>query len=103
MAAGPGTHAAAEAYGTRAATSALTSGIASIVLLVLFFTPWFGAYLCYASIALGAFGVVVGIGALRRRQPKRLAVTGLVLGSISAVVGIGLIVFALVFGGAIQM
>lgn len=99
----PDTHASAEAYDTRAATSALTSGIASIVLLVLFFTPWFGAYLCYASIALGVLSIVAGTIALKRHQPKGLAVTGLVLGAISAVAGIGLVLFALVFVGAIQI
>lgn len=93
----------ADAFDTKAATSALTAGIASIILMILFFTPWFGEYIFYAGIVMGLVSVVVGIFALTKKQPKRLAVTGIVLGAISALFGIGLLLFALIFVGAIPL
>lgn len=93
----------ADRFDTKAATSALTAGIVSIILLILFFTPWFGEYIFYASIVIGLVSVVIGIIALTKKQPKKLAVTGIVLGAISALFGIGLLLFALMFVGAISI
>lgn len=91
------------AYDTRAATSSLSAGIVSVILVILFFTPWFGEFMIYGAIVAGILGVVFGIIALKKRQPKGLAVTGLILGALTAVFGIGLIIFALIFIGAIPV
>lgn len=83
------------------AKTALSSGIASLILLILFFTPWFGVFVLYGSIVMGILGIVFGALALKRRQPKGAAVTGLVLGAICVLIGAGIQIFALMFIGAI--
>ncbi len=81
------------------ARNALSSGIASVVLAVLFFTPWFGEYLLYGSMVMGIVAVVFGILAIKRGQPKGMAVTGLVLGLLTALLGVAVLIFALAFVG----
>jgi hypothetical protein len=86
-------------YETGAARYALSSGIASVVLAILYMTPWVGAFVLYGSIFFGIVGVVFGILALKRRQPKGMAVTGLVLGALSILFGVAVLLFALAFVG----
>ena len=90
-------------YDTKAATSSLSAGVVSVILMILFFTPWFGEFMIYGSIFAGVLGVVFGIVALRKRQPKGLALTGLILGALMAIFGIALVIFALMFVGAIPV
>lgn len=86
---------------TRTARTALTSGIASVILAILYLTPFLGVTTLYGSILFGVVAVVTGILALRRRQPKGWAITGLILGAISALFGVSVFLFALAFVGAI--
>jgi len=44
---------------------------------------------------------VLGILALTRKQSRAFAVTGIVTGAFSVVFGLGILIFALVFVGAI--
>lgn len=91
------------AYDTKAATSSLSAGVASVILAILFFTPWFGEFMIYGAIVAGILAVVFGIIAVKKRQPKGFALTGLILGALTAIFGIGLIIFALIFIGAIPV
>lgn len=79
---------------------ALSASLASLVLLVLYFTPWVGQFVLYGSIVFGVIAVVFGIRGLVRKQPKGLAITGLVIGALTALLGLGIILFALMFVGA---
>lgn len=71
--------------------------------MILFFTPWFGEFMIYASIVAGVLGIVFGFIALKNRQPKGFALTGLILGALMAIFGIALVIFALMFVGAIPV
>lgn len=84
------------------AITALTSGLLGVVLLALFFFTTLGPVPLYAALVLGIVAVIVGIVALRKHQSKPLAVTGLIIGAIIALFTIGLVLFALVFVGAIS-
>lgn len=90
-------------YDTKAATSSLSAGVVSVILMILFFTPWFGEFMIYGSIFAGVLGIVFGIIALKKRQPKGFALTGLILGALMAIFGIALVIFALMFVGAIPV
>ena len=83
------------------ATSALVAGLLAVAcLLFLFFTLGGFAPLILSGV-LGAAGVVLGILALTRKQSRAFAVTGIVTGAFSVVFGLGILIFALVFVGAI--
>lgn len=84
-----------------AARTALILGILSIVLLVIFFFTSAGTFTLYASMAAGLAGAVFGIVALKRREFVGVSVTGLVLGALGLVTGISILVFAMLFVGAI--
>lgn len=80
---------------------AFAYGVASTILLILFFTPWFGALVLYGSMVTGTLGIVYGVLALRRKQPRGKALTGIILGAISVLLGAAILVFALMFTGAL--
>lgn len=84
---------------TATSRNALSAGIASVILSILFFTPWVGQFILYGSIAFGIIGVVLGIIALKKRQPKGMATIGIVLGAFSALFGTALILWAFAFVG----
>jgi len=85
------------------ATSALIAGLVALAcFLFLFFTLGGFAPLILSGV-LGAAGVVLGILALNRKQSRAFAVTGIVTGALSLVFGLGILIFALVFVGAIQV
>ncbi|MCW2287622.1 hypothetical protein EDF60_1462 [Leucobacter luti] len=88
---------------TKAAASSLSAGVVSVILAILFFTPWFGEFMIYGSIFAGILGVVFGIIALKKGQSRGPAVTGIALGALSAVFGSALIIWALIFVGAIPI
>lgn len=85
------------------ARTALSSGVASLILVALYMTPWAGTFVLYGGIALGIVAVVFGALAIKKGQSKGVAVTGITLGIIGALFGISVIVFALVFIGAFEM
>lgn len=79
--------------------AALATGLGSIACVILHLLTDIGWVVFLGSIVLGAAGVVFGIIALRKRQPKWMAVTGLVTGAAGFLFMIGMFVFALVFLG----
>lgn len=85
---------------TRAATTAISSGIASIILALLFLTPWVGSFVLYGGAVLGITGVVSGVLAVKRGQPKGIAVTGIATGCVGFLACAGILIFTLVFVGA---
>ena len=86
-----------------AARSALTSGVASVLLTLLHLTPWVGQFVFYGSIVIGVSAVVFGIIALRKHQPKSMAVTGIILGGVASLFCISTFVFGLIFTGALPL
>lgn len=85
------------------AWGALISGILGLVSFVLSFASGVGIPLLIASTVLGIIALVLGILALKRRQPRALAITGIVTGVLSIVLALGILLFALVFVGAIVL
>ena len=86
------------------AVAALLAGVGSLVLLVFFFVvAAAGPAVLGAAVLCGGAGVVLGIVALRRRLPKGLAITGLVLGAAGLLLASGIFVFALIFIGALAL
>lgn len=84
------------------ALSALILGLGALLSIVLFmFTETGPAFLSIASI-LGLVGLILGIVALKKRQPKAMAITGIVTGTIALLLSLGIIVFALLFIGALM-
>lgn len=86
---------------TGAPRSALIAGLISVALFVTFLFTSTGGTMLYLAVAAGIAGVVFGIIAIRKRDFVGVAITGLVLGAAVCVAGLGLIVFALAFVGAI--
>ncbi|MDI6024506.1 hypothetical protein QBL02_13260 [Leucobacter sp. UT-8R-CII-1-4] len=84
------------------ARTALSSGIASLILAALYLTPWTGSFVLYGSIVLGIVAIVFGVLAIKKGQSKAMAVTGLILGIVGALFGAAVIIFALVFVGAFE-
>lgn len=84
------------------ARTALSSGIASLILAALYMTPWTGAFVLYGSIALGIVAIVFGALAIKKGQSKAMSVTGLSIGIVGALFGIAVIVFAMLFIGAFE-
>ncbi len=87
----------------RLATSALTLGILSLVLLGVLFPILGGFTTPIFAAAAGLAAIICGSIALRRRQPGGLAITGIVLGGLGLLGATGLVVFALIFVGAWQI
>lgn len=85
------------------ARTALSSGIASLILGALFLTPWTGSFVLYGGIALGIVAIVFGALAIKKGQSRAMSVTGITLGSLGALFGIAVIVFAMLFIGAFEL
>lgn len=81
--------------------TAFVLGLVSLAFVVVFVTTSAGAFPVIASIISGLAALVIGITALVKKQSKAFAVTGIVLGSVVALLGLAVIVFALLFVGAI--
>lgn len=79
----------------------LVSSLIGILLMVLFFLTAAGSGVLYTGLVAGIVGIVLGAVALVKRQAKGLAVSGIVLGSVTVIATIGIVIFALVFIGAI--
>ncbi len=82
------------------ATAALITGIVAFVLTLVFFLTPAGAIVLALATITGVVAIILSIIALRRKQKKGFAVTGLVLGIISVVAAAAIYVFALLFIGA---
>lgn len=85
------------------ARTALSSGIASLILGALFLTPWTGSFVLFGSIALGIIAIVFGALTIKKGQSKAMSVTGLTLGIIGALFGFAVLIFAMIFIGAFEL
>ena len=83
------------------ALAALLLGAASLLGMAILFFALGGMTPLVVGGALGVLALVTGGLALRRRQSRALAISGIVLGAVSLILGIGLLVFALLFVGAL--
>ena len=81
--------------------SALITGLLGLLAVLVFFMTDLGGSLLTVGAVLGIVGFVLGIVALKKRQSKGMAVTGLVTGLISALLALAIFVFALIFIGAL--
>ncbi|MBL3698402.1 hypothetical protein [Leucobacter luti] len=89
----------AEALPTGASRSALIAGLISVVTILAFIFANTGATMLFIAAVSGIAAVVFGIIAIRKRAFVGVAVTGLVLGALGAIVSVGILVFTLVFIG----
>lgn len=83
------------------AVLSLACGVIGITLFIVFLFSMIGAVLAWSALAVGLLGLILGIVALAKGQPKALALTGLVLSSLTTLLVIALVIFALIFVGAI--
>lgn len=83
-------------------TTALVLGLISFALLLVFLTTSAGAPLLTVGIICGLAALVIGIIALKKRQPKVTALIGLITGALTFVAGLALTAFALIFVGALM-
>ncbi|XPP26734.1 MAG: hypothetical protein ACNYNX_00735 [Leucobacter sp.] len=81
----------------------LISGAVSLVLLVVFVATMAGQGVWIASLVLGVVALVLGVVALVKRHAKGFAIAGVALGAVSVLSSAGLLVFALIFVGAIPV
>lgn len=82
------------------AVVACIAGLASLVAFVLFLVLSLGATPLMVAAVLGVVAIVVGVVALRQKQVKGLAITGIITGAFSVAIGAALYIFALIFVGA---
>lgn len=82
---------------------ALATGLASIACAILHLVTDLGWIVFSGTLLFGVLGVIFGIIALSKQQPKSLAVTGLVAGVVGLVFGLGLLIFTMIFVGAITL
>lgn len=81
--------------------AALATGLGSFLLAVIYFVALSGMAPLLLAAGVGLLGVVLGIAALVKRGNGGMALIGIVSGAITVVVGLGVILFALLFVGAI--
>lgn len=82
------------------ALTALITGALGWVLTFAFFFADSGMTPLVLGFMLGVVGIIFGIVALKKRQSKAVAIAGLVLGALAAMVTVGIVGFALLFIGA---
>lgn len=84
------------------ALASLITGLLGLVIVVMFFMfVDFGGGVLFVGAALGLVGFILGIVALKKRQSKGMAITGLVTGLIALLLSLAIFVFALLFIGAL--
>lgn len=84
------------------AVLAFVAGIVSLLLFLSVFTVFSaGPEVLGAAVVCGLAAVVFGIVALRRRSSKALAITGIVTGGFTLLVGTALLIFVLLWIGAV--
>ena len=82
-------------------TSALVLSIIGAALLLLFFATNVGGGALIGAAAAGLVGTLLGALSLKNKSARGMSITAIVLGAIELVVALGLVVFALIFVGAI--
>ena len=87
-------------YETGVARSALVTGLIGIVLMAIYMVTPVGPFVLYRGMLFGLVGLILGIVALTKRQPKGMAVTGLITGAVAFFFGFAVVLFALLFIGA---
>lgn len=87
----------------RLAISALITGILALVLLIALFFSLGGMMPLVLGGLVGVIAIALGALALKRDQTRAFAITGIVAGALAIVLGVGLIVFALIFVGALPL
>ena len=85
---------------TGAARYALITGLISIVLVGIYLFTAVGSTVLYGSMLAGLAGLVLGFVALRKKQHKGVAITGLITGLVGLLFGLAIVIFALAFVGA---
>lgn len=83
--------------------TALTLGLLSIVCAIFFASTSAGPLLLIAGGTAGLAALVVGVIALKKRQPKAPAVIGLILGALVLLLSLAIFAFALLFIGAMTL
>lgn len=91
----------AETLPTGAPRNALIAGLISVVTFLVFLFTDTGATMLFLAAVSGIAAVVFGIIAIRKRAFVGIAVTGLVLGALGAIISVGILIFTLIFIGAI--
>ena len=81
----------------------LLFGAVGVVLSLVFFFTMAGGDVLVAALVAGVVGIILGVVALRKELAKGMAVTGLVLSIIIVLLAAGIMLFALVFVGAISL
>src|SRR5690606_38365607 len=81
------------------ALSSLITGLLGLLAVLVFFFSDLGAEMLIGGSVLGLIGFVLGIVALKKRQPKGMAVTGLIAGLLAVLLSLAIFVFALIFLG----
>lgn len=89
-------------FETGAARSALVTGLIGIVLIAIYMLTPVGPFVLYSGMLFGLVGLILGIVALSKRQPKGMAVTGLITGAVAFLFGLAVVLFALLFVGAVS-
>lgn len=82
------------------AIAAVVAGLGALIFVLIFVVTSAGIFPLVTGATLGLLGVIFGIVALARRQPKGLSITGIIAGVISLLFSLGMILFALLFVGA---
>jgi len=83
------------------ALGALIAGLLALVLQGVLFVAIGGMIPLVVGGILGIVAVILGILALKRGQSRAFAITGIVAGGLTVVLGLSLLLFALVFVGAL--
>ena len=87
----------------RLATGALVTGILAPVLLIVLFLSLGGMIPLVLGGLVGVIATVLGALALKRGQTRAFAITGIVAGALAIALGVGLLLFALIFVGALTL
>lgn len=85
------------------ALTSLTVGLLGVVGMVVFFIVLGGMTPLVLGGTFGILALVLGILALKRGQSRAFAVTGIIVGALSLLLGLGLLLFALLFVGALTL
>ena len=96
----PAPSAPAAAPSQALAISALGTGLLGLLLTIIFLISDAGPVMLWGGFILGIVGLVLGIVALKKKQSKGMALTGLIAGIVAMLVAIALILFTLLFIGA---
>lgn len=83
------------------AIGSLVAGILGLVLFAALFVAIGGMTPLAIGIVLGIVAVILGILAIKGNQSRAFAITGIVVGALTVVLGLALLLFALLFVGAL--